>query len=257
MEYITYTVKDRIGTISLNRPDKRNALNAEMTAELKAVFLKAEKDDSVKIIILKGEGKAFCAGADLAYIKQLQNNTYEENLQDSQQLKELFWLIYTLSKVVIAQVNGHALAGGCGLATVCDFSFAVPEAKFGYTEVKIGFVPAIVKVFLLRKTGEGRARDLLLSGRVFSAADAKAYGLINELVPAGKLEQHVCNFAQELAQNNSGQSMALTKQMIASVQEKGLEEALDYAAAMNAKARSNEDCKKGIATFLNKEEIKW
>lgn len=257
MKNIQYHIKDRVGYISLNRPEKRNALNFETVTELKEAFRQAEEDNSVKVIILTGLGKAFCAGADLAYIQQLQENTFEKNFEDSQHLMELFHQIYMLSKVVIAQINGHALAGGCGLATVCDFSFSVPEAKFGYTEVKIGFIPAIVKVFLLRKIGEGRAKDLLLSGRIFGAEEAKSYGLINEVVPADQLAQHVWDFAQKLCRNNSGQSMSLTKQMIGAVQEKSLEEALEYAAGMNAKARSNEDCKRGIAAFLNKKEIEW
>ncbi len=257
MEFVKYKLRDRIAYISLNRPDKRNALNYRTVSELKEAFKQAEADNNVKVIVLSGEGKAFCAGADLAYIQQLQGNTYEENLEDSRHLKELFHQIYTHPKVVIAQVNGHALAGGCGLATVCDFSFSIPEAKFGYTEVKIGFIPAIVKVFLLRKIGEGRAKDLLLSGRIITAEEAKAYGLINDIVAADALEQHVYNFAQELCKNNSGQSMAYTKQMIAVVQEMSLEEGLEYAASQNASARGSEDCKKGIAAFLNKEPISW
>lgn len=257
MELVKYSVRDRIGYISLNRPDKRNALNYETVSELKAAFKKAAADEAVKVIVLSGEGKAFCAGADLAYIQQLQGNTYGENVEDSRHLKELFYQIYTHPKVVIAQVNGHALAGGCGLATVCDFSFSIPEAKFGYTEVKIGFIPAIVKVFLLRKIGEGRAKDLLLSGRIITAEEARSYGLINEIVAADDLGQHVFDFARELCKNNSGQSMAYTKQMIASVQEMSLEEGLEYAASQNAAARGSEDCKKGIAAFLNKEPISW
>ncbi len=193
----------------------------------------------------------------MAYIQQLQQNTYEENLEDSNHLRELFQMIYTFPKVIIAQVQGHALAGGCGLATVCDFSFTVPEAKFGYTEVKIGFIPAIVKVFLLRKIGEGKAKELLLSGRLYTAEQAKDFGLVNGVVEAETLEKHVYDFAQELIQNNSGQSMQYTKQMIAAVQEKSLEEGLQYAAEQNAKARGSEDCKKGIAAFLNKETPVW
>ena len=257
MNFTKVAVENRIGYITLNRPDKRNALNHEFVSELKTAFKQLEEDENAKLIVLRAEGKAFCAGADLAYIQQLQKNTYEENLEDSNHLKELFHMIYTFPKVVIAQIQGHALAGGCGLATVCDFSFTVPEAKFGYTEVKIGFIPAIVKVFLLRKIGEGKAKELLLSGRLYTAEQAQNFGLVNELVEADKLESHVADFAQELIQNNSGQSMQFTKQMIAEVQEKGLEEGLQYAAEQNAKARGSEDCKKGIAAFLNKESPSW
>lgn len=258
MNNIQYTVENRIAYITLNRPEKRNALNAETVSELKEAFGMAQGDEGVKVVVLSGEGKAFCAGADLGYLQQLQKNTYEENLADSQHLMQLFHQIYTLSKPVIAAVNGHALAGGCGLATVCDFSFSVPEAKFGYTEVKIGFIPAIVKVFLLRKIGEGRAKELLLGGQLISAEKAAQWGLINDVVQEEEtLSQKVEDFATMLISQNSGQSMALTKEMIGKVQELPLEEALAYAASKNAQARATEDCRKGIASFLNKEPLQW
>lgn len=257
MNTIRYQVQNRIAYITLNRPEKRNALNAETVSELKEAFSLAAQHDDVKVIVLTGEGKAFCAGADLGYLQQLQNNTYEENLADSQHLMQLFLQIYTHKKPVIAAVNGHALAGGCGLATVCDFSFSVPEAKFGYTEVKIGFIPAIVKVFLLRKIGEGRAKELLLGGQLIDADKAAQWGLINEVVQGEALSQKVAAFAEMLSTQNSGQSMALTKEMIGKVQELPLEEALAYAAAKNAEARATEDCRRGIASFLNKEPLQW
>lgn len=257
MEFIQYATKNRIGYITLNRPDKRNALSYDVVTELKEAFKQAEGDDEVKVIVLKANGKAFCAGADLAYIQQLQKNTYEENLEDSNHLRELFQHIYTMGKVVIAQIQGHAIAGGCGLATVCDFGFTVPEAKFGYTEVRIGFIPAIVKVFLLRKIGEMKAKELLLTGELIDAAQAKAYDLVNKVVPAEELEKTVDDFAQMLINKNSGQSMALTKQMIANVQSMNVEDGLNHAAEMNAKARATDDCKKGIASFLNKTPIDW
>lgn len=257
MKFIHYSVNNRIGTITLNRPEKRNALSYEVVTELKEAFTKAEADDQVKVIVLKANGEAFCAGADLEYLQQLQKFSYEENLSDSNHLKELFLKIYTHSKVVIAQVQGHALAGGCGLATVCDFVFAVPDAKFGYTEVKIGFIPAIVMVFLLRKIGEGKAKELLLSGDLFSAESVKQMGLINQVVAPEKLEIEVETFAKKMAESNSAQSMKLTKQMISKVQSLSVEVALQYAAEMNAHARGTDDCRKGIAAFLNKEKIRW
>ena len=257
MKYVTYQVEDRIGTITLNRPDKRNALSGMMVEELKSAFARAEADDEVKVVVLAAAGDAFCAGADLAYLQQLQNNTYEENLEDSASLMALFKQIYLLDKVVIAQIQGHAIAGGCGLATVCDFSFTVPEAKFGYTEVRIGFIPAIVKVFLLRKLGEGKAKELLLSGDLIDAERASELGLINWVVEADALAEKVKAFAGKLVAKNSGQSMQLTKRMIAEVQSMGLDEGLMHAAEQNAHARATADCQKGIAAFLNKEKIKW
>jgi methylglutaconyl-CoA hydratase len=254
---VVYTVKDRVGYITLNRPEKRNALSHELVSALTDAFDQAEEDARVKVVVLNANGQAFCAGADLVYLQQLQHFSYEQNLEDSRKLKGLFLKIYRLKKVVIAQVQGHALAGGCGLATVCDFTFSVPEAKFGYTEVRIGFIPALVSVFLIRKIGEHKAKQLLLTGEVINAQDALSYGLIHQVVKAEELERLVFEFASTLILNNSGQSMELTKQLISQVQSLSLEEALELAAAMNAKARATDDCKQGIAAFLNKQELKW
>ena len=257
MALVEYSVKDRIGYITLNRPEKRNALSPVIVTGLKEAFKKAESDDSVKVIVLRANGEAFCAGADLAYLQQLQKFSFEENLADSQHLKELLFMIYTLKKVVIAQVQGSALAGGCGLITVCDFVFATPEAKFGYTEVKIGFVPAIVMIFLLRKIGEARSKELLLTGNLITAAAAQQIGIVNRVLDKLTLEKEVNDFATEMISSTSAQSLALTKKMISEVQHLTLEEALDFAARQNAMARSTEDCKKGIDAFLNKQPLKW
>ena len=159
--------------------------------------------------------------------------------------------------MVIAQIQGHAIAGGCGLAAVCDFSFATPESKFGYTEVKIGFIPAIVMVFLIRKIGEARSRQLLLSGALINADQAKRMGIINEIVAKEELDEEVIHFAAQLIVSNSGNSMGITKQMMAKVQTLPLEDALTFAAEMNAKARESEDCKRGVSAFVNKEKISW
>lgn len=257
MKYIQYEVADRIGYITLNRPEKRNALSHELVTELKMAFDRAADEAQVKVIVLRANGEAFCAGADLGYLQKLQQFSYEENVADSNHLKELFQKIYTLNKVVIAQIQGHALAGGCGLAAVCDFSFTVPEAKFGYTEVKIGFIPAIVMVFLLRRIGEAKSKQLLLSGDLISAEEAQQVGLLNFMSTTEKLENDVRNFAFKLITSNSAQSMSTTKQMIAAVQSMPLDQALEYASTMNAKARASEDCQRGIAAFLNKEKIIW
>lgn len=257
MSLVEYSVRERVAYLTLNRPEKRNALSHELVNELKTNFERAEQDDLAKVVVLKAQGDSFCAGADLGYLQQLQNFSYAENLADSHHLKDLFLKIYTLKKIVIAQIQGHALAGGCGLATVCDFAFAVPEAKFGYTEVRIGFVPALVAVFLVRKIGEQKARQLLLTGEIIKAPEALALGLITNVVPSVDLTSSVFDFAQTLIRSNSTQSMQLTKQLIADVQDKTLTDSLDMAAAFNAKARATDDCKKGIAAFLNKQNISW
>jgi methylglutaconyl-CoA hydratase len=257
MSIVLYEVRDRVGYITLNRPEKKNALNSELVKELLNTFIKAENDGKVKVVILKANGDAFCAGADLAYLQQLQNNSFEENIEDSRRLKNLFLTIYSLKKVVIACVQGHALAGGCGLATICDFSFASNTAKFGYTEVKIGFIPALVSVFLLRKVGERKAQYLLLSGDIITAMEAHTAGIINDTFAGELLEEKVDEFAKHLIENNSEESMRLTKELINKVQSVSLTDALEIAINANANARSTDDCKKGIDAFLNKQTIKW
>lgn len=256
-KYITCVTSDRVGVITLNRPEKRNALSFELISELKTAFERYENEEPVNVIILKANGTAFCAGADIADLQKLQSNSFEENLADSNHLKELFLRIYTLKKVVIAQVQGHALAGGCGLVTVCDFVFAVPEAKFGYPEVKIGFIPAIVMIFLLRKVGEAKVKQLLLSGDYFSADEAMQIGLVYDIVSIEKLDGRVWDFATGLIRTNSLQAMMLTKQMITKLHSMSLLESLSIAADMNARARETEDFKRGIQAFLNKEKPAW
>ena len=257
MNYVLQEKKDRIGIIILNRPDKRNALNSIVIDELKAAFHDFAGDSEVKVIILRASGTVFSAGADLQYLQQLQKNSYQENVEDSKRLKELFLLIYNLKKVVIAQVQGHAIAGGCGLMTVCDYAFAVPEAKFGYTEVKIGFIPAIVLVFLLRKISEARAKELLLSGQLIAADRAYEIGLLSKVVPADNLSAFAEDFATDLANSNSASSMGQTKQLISDVQGMDLESALNMACETNAWVRDSEDCQRGIAAFLQGEKITW
>jgi methylglutaconyl-CoA hydratase len=257
MNYVLQEKKDRIGVIILNRPDKRNALNSVVIDELKAAFHDFAADSEVKVIILRASGTVFSAGADLQYLQQLQKNSYQENVEDSKRLKELFLLIYNLKKVVIAQVQGHAIAGGCGLMTVCDYAFAVPEAKFGYTEVKIGFIPAIVLVFLLRKISEARAKELLLSGQLIAADRAYEIGLVSKVVSGNELSSYTEGFATDLANSNSASSMGQTKQLISDVQGMDLESALNMAAETNAWVRGSEDCQRGIAAFLQGEKITW
>ena len=257
MKYVTYESHNRIGYITLNRPEKRNALNPELVADLKYAFELAEEDENAKVIILKANGKAFCAGADLAVMQKMQTNTLEENIDDSESLMLLYKKIYTLKKIVIAQVEGHAIAGGAGLATVCDFAYATNEVKFGYTEVAIGFVPAIVSVFLIKKIGEAKAKELLLTGTIITAKHAVEYGIFNAVYFEGNIEYEVNQFARKLIKSASTDSLRLTKQLIADVQSLSYSEALLHASKINAISRETDDCKKGIASFLNKEKITW
>jgi methylglutaconyl-CoA hydratase len=257
LRYISYESRDAIGYITLNRPEKRNALSYDVVAELKQAFEIAEDDETCKVIVLRAAGDVFCAGSDLASIQELQSSGYTDNLSDSAHVMQLFHQIYTLKKVVIGQIQGHALAGGCGLATICDFVFTVPDAKFGYTEVKLGLLPAIVSVFLVRKIGEARTKQLLLTGDVISAQAAADFGLVNFLVPKEALVDNVYRFARRLCAENSAQSMEITKEMLARLPDMHLEDSLRYAAQLNAEVRNSIDCRRGIAAFLNKEKITW
>ena len=255
--FVNYNCEERVGFITLNRPEKRNAINAQFVSELKEAFTHAKKDTDCKVIVLKAKGDAFCAGADLSYLQELQSNSYDENLADSTHLMELFKQIYTLPKLVIAQVQGHAIAGGCGLASVCDLAIASTESKFGYSEVKIGFIPSIVSVFLIKQIGVAKSKELLLTGKIVSAEQAQSFGLINKVSTKENLESCVMDIAQSLVKTASADSLALTKQLINGVSDKSISEGFKWAAEMNAKARETNDCKKGIAAFLNKEKLNW
>jgi methylglutaconyl-CoA hydratase len=256
-KYIEVSVTGRIARVALNRPDKRNALNYPTITELKDAFVHLAERAEVKVIILQGNGKVFSAGADLEFLQKLQEYSLAENLADSTHLMELLHLLYKHPKPIIAQVQGAAIAGGCGLVTVCDFAFATTDAKFGYTEVKIGFIPALVMIFLVRKLGEAHARRLALSGDLIDAAEAQQLGLITQAVPTDALESHVQAFAERLCDENAAGAMEITKKMLADLQDMPLKEALTFAAKMNAHARGTDECKAGIRAFLNKEKLVW
>lgn len=258
MNYLEITIQDRIGYITLNRPEKRNAFNQQLVSELNEAFTQMENNHDVRVVVLKARGEVFCAGADLEYLQKLQTFSYEENLDDSSFLASVYQKIYELGKPVIAQVQGHAIAGGAGLATVCDFCYTVPEAKFGYTEVKIGFVPAIVSYFLSKKIGEGHARSLLLKGDLIEADLALKLGVVHQICTPDSLESEVRKLADTLIKTTSGESLRLTKKLISEITSAdSASEAMKIGATYNAKSRATDDCKKGIAAFLNKEKITW
>src|SRR5579864_3297559 len=244
-----------VATITLNRPEKRNAISFELIDDLLHGLDEVEKSDAI-ILILTGTGKAFCSGLDLENLKALLGRTPEQNLHDSQTMVQLFRTLYEFPKVTIAAVNGAAIAGGTGLALLCDFTLAVPEAKFGYTEVRIGFVPAIVSTFLLRQVGEKIARDLLLTGRIFDAAEALKLGLINEIVPTEKLLDRARELAAQLAEN-SPLSLFHTKRLLTDHARAELDSQMEAAIRENAGIRESDDFREGITSFLEKRKPKW
>lgn len=245
-----------VTTISFNRPEKRNAISPQMLEDLQDALGEVESGPD-RVAILTGQGKAFCAGMDLEALRSLTASANATSaLEDSRRIANLFRRIDTFPKPMIAAVNGPAIAGGCGIATLCDFTLAAREASFGYTEVRIGFVPALVSVFLIRQIGEKRARDLLLTGRVFDATEACRLGLVNEVVPPESLMARARQLANQLL-SASPTSLATTKRLLAEYEEPQLERRLSIAIAANAGIRATEDFREGITAFLEKRKPNW
>ncbi|HUK46482.1 MAG TPA: enoyl-CoA hydratase-related protein [Terriglobales bacterium] len=245
----------RIATITLNRPDKRNALSFQLLDELLHALDEVEKSEAL-VLILTGAGGAFCAGLDLDELKTLIGKAQAENVKDSRTMARIFRRLYDFSKPTIAAVNGAAIAGGTGLATMCDFTLAVPEAKFGYTEVRIGFVPAIVSSILVWQVGHKIARDLLLTGRIFEAAEAYRFGLVNEVVPREQLLNRARELAGQLIEN-SPTSLRLTKKLINGFIAPQLDDQMEKAVHENAEIRQTADFSEGVASFLEKRKPHW
>jgi methylglutaconyl-CoA hydratase len=258
LEYSTlkFDRDGQVATLTLNRPEKRNAISTPMIEDLVAALGAAEADKSVRVVILTGAGKAFCSGMDLETLQALAKQTAEQNLADSRRMAKMFQLVYSFPKPLITAVNGAAIAGGCGLATLSDFTLAVPEAKFGYTEVRIGFIPALVSVMLRRQVGEKRARDLLLSGRIIDAAEAFRLGLVTEITPPDGLMKRAREVANTLLEA-SPTSLALTKRLLLRYDEEQLRRELELATQENAQIRATDDFREGLASFLEKRPPKW
>ena len=248
-------ISGAVATITLNRPDKRNAMSATMIAELQTALDEIEKSH-VRVGILTGAGKAFCSGMDLEMLAAIAQQTPAENQEDSRRMAKMFGRIWSFPRPLIAAVNGAALAGGCGIATLCDFTLAVAEAKFGYTEVKIGFLPALVSVFLIRQIGEKRTRDLLLTGRILEAVEAKEMGLVNEIVPAENLIARSKELA-ELLIAASPASLSRAKRLMTSAAAASVDADLERAILENARIRCTSDFKEGLASFLEKRKPVW
>lgn len=244
-----------IATITLNRPEKRNAVSFELIDDLLAALKEVEASDAL-VLIVTGAGKAFCSGMDLENLKALLGRHPQQNLEDSRKMVRLFRSLYEFPKVTISAVNGAAIAGGTGLALLCDFTLAVPEAKFGYTEVRIGFVPAIVSTFLLRQVGEKQARDLLLTGRIFGAEEAARLGLVNEVVAPENLMARARELAA-LLMENSPTSLRATKKLLTDHARAEIDVQIEAAVRENAAIRNTADFREGISSFLEKRKPGW
>jgi methylglutaconyl-CoA hydratase len=241
--------------VTLNRPEKRNAISATMIAEMLAA-LKDVEAGGERVAIITGAGKAFCAGMDLDALKALATQSPEENLADARRTAGFFRRLWSFPKPLIAAVNGAALAGGCGIATLCDFTLAAPEAKFGYTEVRVGFMPALVSMFLERQVGEKLGRDLFLTGRIVDAAEAKAMGLVTRVIPAEQLLSAARELAATLIANSPGGVLA-TKRLLVRASEAEIDRRIELAVAESVAIRSTPDFREGLAAFLEKREPRW
>jgi methylglutaconyl-CoA hydratase len=252
---LVITEADGMHTIVLNRPERRNALNPQMIGELTHAFGEAS-DCGCRVVTLTGAGNAFCSGMDLENLKTLRDQRPEDQRADAEATMWMMRRLYELTKPTIAAVNGPAIAGGAGLATLCDFTLAAPQAKLGYTEVKIGFIPAIVSVFLLEMVGEKKAKSLLLSGRILEMPEALALGLVTEVVGEGQLMNRVQELAA-LLMKNSPESMSAVKKLLSGYAKDRLDRDLARAMRWNEKIRNSPDFREGLSAFLEKREPVW
>lgn len=254
-ETIRVDVNNSIATISLNRPEKRNAISPAMIAEILQALDEVEKGPC-RALILTGTANAFCAGMDLQSLKDFRSQSDEGIVADAKRIASLFRRLYAFPKPTIAAVNGPAIAGGCGLATLCDFTLAIPQAKFGYTEVRVGFIPAIVSSYVVRQVGEKRARDLLLSGRIFTAAEARDMGIVNEILEVDKLLPRAQELALSLAEMSAA-ALAHTKRLLLKFSEEELGRETAMAVEASASVRKTADFKEGLAALLEKRKPQW
>lgn len=257
MQGVLYEVRQGVAYLTLNRDERRNALSLDIILQLNTAFEEITKDTAIKAVLLRSVGKAFCAGADLVELKAMQAASLEESLKHSHAWKECFLKMYHCPKIIVAQVQGPAIAGGCGLVALCDFVLANEQASFGCPEVRIGFVPAIIMFFLMQKVGVNWAREMVLSGNTLSAQRALAIGMVNQLIQGTNLGDAAEDFVRDILKRNSSYAMQLSKQIWQKLQEMPMKEGIVYATEANAMARSSQDCKQGVAHFLRKEKINW
>jgi len=251
MPEILTSTENTILTVTLNRPEKRNALNDALVNSLKDALREADKDAELRAILIKGAGRDFCSGADLSALQKISESSVLENLADAENLLELFALIRKIKIPVVAAVHGKALAGGCGLATACDLVLAARSARFGYPEVKIGFVPAMVMAILRRNLSEKRSFELITQGFDFSADEAERIGLINRVFDDETFAENVKNYVS-VYEKVSRSAVVLSKKLLYQMDGMPFETALETGAEVNTIARLTEDCQRGIARFLDK-----
>ena len=255
-ETITFDASGPAIWVTLNRDDVRNAFNGQMLADLLDVFETAPKVPGGRVVVLTGVGSAFCAGADLNWMRAVRDFTYEQNLEESNQVSAVMRAIYDCPLPTIARVNGPAIGGGAGLVACCDLAVAGEAARFSLSEVKLGLIPSCISPYVIRKIGEGNARELFLTGERISAEKARAIGLVNEVAKEGELDVVVAKWVNQLV-TSGPVAIAKCKELIRRVPQMDLDEAGPYTAEMIAKMRTSEEGQEGMAAFLEKRKPKW
>lgn len=255
-ETLIYRIQNSIANVILNRPDVHNAFNDKMIEELSFVFNEIEKSNEIRVVILSGEGKSFCAGADLNWMRRVKDYSYEENLKESLALADMLYKIYSCSKPTIAKVQGYALGGGVGLVAVCDIAIATTDAKFSFSEVKLGLIPACISPYVVKKCGEGRCREFFLTGERMSAEKALNSGLINVMVPPDCLDKAVEGLVDQLL-SSGPEAIKKCKELLRNVPRMQVDEFKKYTAEMIAKMRISDEAQEGMAAFLGKRKPKW
>ena len=254
---INVGIKDSVVTVSLNRPEIRNAFNEVMISELITCFETLREREDVRIIVLRGIGKSFCAGADLNWMRDVAKYSYEENYRESLQLSKCFYSIYSSPKPTIAVIHGAAIGGANGLLAACDMAYCDNETVFSLSEVKIGIVPACISPYVIKRVGEYGARELMLTGRRINGPEAQSFGLVNKSLAENELDTHV-NGIVELLLSSGPKAVSQCKVLIDKVaNEISLDEALTYTAKMIADIRASEEGQEGMAAFLGKRSPNW
>lgn len=256
LKTVEYTVHNAIARVTLNRPEVHNAFNDVMIKELSVVFDEVEKNQDIRVVVLTGKGKSFCAGADLNWMKRVKDYSYDDNLKGSLKLADMFYKIYASPKPTIARVNGTAIGGGTGLVAVCDIAIASVKAKFSFSEVKLGLIPACISPYVMKKCGEGECREFFLTGERLTAERAHAAGLINMVVPPDELDDVVGELVKRLV-SSGPEAITKCKELLRNVAQMPFDEAREYTAEVIARLRISDEGQEGMNAFLDKRKPKW
>lgn len=256
LETIKYLIEEGVARIILSRPDVHNAFNDTMINELSFVFDEVEKNTDLRAVILSGEGKSFCAGADLNWMKRVKDYSYEDNLKESLELSEMLYKIYSCAKPTIARVQGYAIGGGTGLVAVCDIAVAATESKFSFSEVKLGLIPACISPYVVKKCGEGRCREFFLTGERMSASRALVAGLVNMVAAEDELDQIIEALISQL-RSSGPEAIKKCKELLRLVPNMDVNEFKKYTAEVIAQMRKSDEGQEGMNAFLEKRKPKW